>query len=61
MAKLITFLKDVKIELSRVSWPTKKQTVQYTLVVIIMSLLIAAFLGIWDSIFGFLLNKFILS
>jgi preprotein translocase subunit SecE len=60
MAKLIEFLKDVKTELSRVSWPTKKQTAQYTVVVILMSLAVAAFLTAWDSIFGFILNKLLL-
>ncbi len=60
MAKLTEFLKDVKTELSRVSWPTKKQTAQYTVVVILMSLAVAAFLTAWDSIFGFILNKLLL-
>ncbi len=60
MAKLTEFLKDVKTELGRVSWPTKKQTAQYTAVVILMSLAVAAFLTAWDSIFGFILNKLLL-
>ena len=60
MAKLTEFLKDVKIELGRVSWPTKKQTAQYTVVVILMSLAIAMFLTAWDSIFRFILNKLLL-
>jgi len=60
MAKINEFLRDVKTELSRVSWPTKKQTTQYTAVVILMSLAIAAFLAFWDSIFGFILNKLLL-
>jgi preprotein translocase subunit SecE len=60
MAKLTEFLKDVKIELGRVSWPTKKQTAQYTVVVILMSLAIAMFLTAWDSIFRFILDKLLL-
>jgi len=60
MSKLVAFLNDVKIELARVSWPSRKQTIQYTLVVIVMSLLVAAFLGALDAIFSFVLNKFIL-
>ena len=60
MAKLITFLKDVKIELARVSWPTRKQTIQYTLVVIVMSLAVALFLGMWDAVFGLVLNRALL-
>lgn len=60
MAKLIAFLGDVKIELARVSWPTRKQTIQYTLAVIVMSIAVALFLGGWDAIFGFVLNKILL-
>jgi len=60
MAKIIEFLKDVKIELSKVSWPTRQQTVQYTLVVLGLSLFIAVFLGAWDWALQWGLNKFIL-
>lgn len=42
------FLKEVKVELSKVSWPTKQQTILYTIVVIVMSAIMAAFLGILD-------------
>ncbi|MBI2063972.1 MAG: preprotein translocase subunit SecE [Candidatus Yanofskybacteria bacterium] len=60
MTRLVAFLRDVKIELARVSWPTRKQTTQYTLAVIVMSLAVAAFLGMWDSIFGYILNNILL-
>ncbi len=60
MNKFINFLHDVKTELARVSWPTRKQTTQYTLAVIIMSIVVSLFLGGWDAIFGFVLNRFVL-
>lgn len=60
MDKLVLFLKDVKMELSRVNWPTKKETIQYTVAVIVASVVVAAFLGAWDSLFGFVLNKILL-
>jgi preprotein translocase subunit SecE len=60
MNKIITFLKDVKIELAKVSWPTRRQTLQYTGVVILMSVFVAGFLGAWDGIFQFILNKLLL-
>ena len=61
MNKLVDFLKDVKVELSKVNWPTRNQTVQYTLVVIGLSLALAVFLGGLDFIFQWGLNKFIIS
>ncbi|HAU07672.1 MAG: preprotein translocase subunit SecE [Candidatus Yanofskybacteria bacterium RIFOXYD1_FULL_44_17] len=59
MEKIINFLKEVRVELSKVTWPTKKQTTVYTLVVIGISLFLAIFLGLLDFFFEFLLNKFI--
>jgi len=58
--RLINFLKDVRVELSKVAWPTRQQTVQYTLVVLAMSLFLAVFLGGIDFIFQLVLNKFVL-
>lgn len=60
MNKLATFLKEVKIELSKVSWPTKKQMVSYTLIVIGLSLFLAFFLGLLDFMFEFIINKFLI-
>ena len=60
MNKILNFLKDVKIERSKVVWPTREQTIQYTLVVLGMSLAIALFLGGLDLVFQWVLNMFIL-
>ena len=51
------FLKDVRLELKKVSWPDRQKTVKLTGVVILMSVLIAAFLGLLDFVFITLLNK----
>ena len=53
MNKLLNYLKGAKEELAKVVWPTKETTVKHTLVVIVISLAIAIFLGSID----FLLNK----
>ena len=58
--RLISFLKDVQLELKKVNWPTRKETLKYTLIVIAVSAVVAAFLGGLDFIFSTLLNKFIL-
>lgn len=60
MNSLSNFLKDVKLELGRVNWPTKQQTIKYTGAVVILSLVIAGFLGALDFVFTWVLNKFIL-
>jgi len=58
--KLITFLKEVRIELKRVTWPTKQEATKHTLMVIFFTLGVAAFLGGLDFLFSVLLNKFVI-
>ena len=58
--KIITFLKEVKLEIKKVNWPTKDETIRYTLIVIGISVAVAAFLGGLDFLFTTLLNKFVL-
>ena len=60
MDKIVTFLKDVKIELSKVNWPTKDQLIRYTLIVLGLSFAIAIFLGGVDFLLQLGLNKFII-
>jgi len=59
-AKLITFLKEVRLEIKKVNWPTRDETVRYTLIVIGIMVAVAAFLGTLDFLFTTLLNKFIM-
>ena len=58
--KIIVFLKEVKLEMKKVNWPTRKETIRYTLIVIGVSVAVAAFLGTLDFIFNTLLTRFIL-
>jgi preprotein translocase subunit SecE len=60
MSKIIQFLKDARTELMKVNWPTKQQTINYTLTVVGISVAVALFLGGLDYIFEQILNKFIL-
>ena len=46
--KVKQFLKEVKIELKKVVWPTRKDTIASTSVVIIIVFIIALFLGLVD-------------
>lgn len=47
-------------EMKKVTWPTKKETYNYTLLVIVISLAIAAFLGILDYGFNLGLKELII-
>ena len=57
--KITTFLKEVKMEIKKVNWPTRRETVRYTLIVIVVSFVVATFLGGLDVVFARLLEVFI--
>jgi preprotein translocase subunit SecE len=46
--RIIRFLKEAKGELKKVTWPTPKQTLASTSVVIIVVIIVSVFLGIVD-------------
>jgi len=58
--KITTFLKEVRLEMKKVNWPSRQETIRKTLVVIGISVAIAIFLGAIDFILTTLLNKFVL-
>ena len=42
------FLREVKVELKKVTWPSRKQTIGSTVVVLVLVLIISLFLGVVD-------------
>ena len=44
----VQFLREVKVELKKVTWPSKKQTIGSTVVVIVLVMIISLFLGVVD-------------
>jgi preprotein translocase subunit SecE len=51
MNALLTYLRDTKGELKHVSWPTQKQTVIYTVLVITISIITSLYIGLLDHLF----------
>ena len=49
MEQFREYLKDVRGELKRVSWPTREELRDSTVVVIVTVLLVAAFIGLVDQ------------
>ncbi|HEY4527584.1 MAG TPA: preprotein translocase subunit SecE [Candidatus Paceibacterota bacterium] len=58
--RLINYLKETRQEMHHVNWPTRKNTIRFTLLVVGVSAAVAAFLGFLDFVFQYLLDKFIL-
>ncbi len=50
VSKAIAFLHDVKVEVKKVTWPTRREAIGGTSVVLVVVFLVALFLGIVDSI-----------
>jgi preprotein translocase subunit SecE len=48
MSRAFQFFRDVRSELTKVVWPTRQETIRYTITVIIFSIVIAAILGAAD-------------
>ena len=47
--KGLQFLREVKVELKKVTWPSRKQTMGSTVVVLVIVTIISLFLGIVDA------------
>lgn len=54
------YFREVRVEMAKVKWPTRSETINYTIIVIGISLAVAAFLGALDFAFTYLLNTFII-
>jgi len=57
---ITSYIRETRGELKHVSWPTRKQAVAFTVVVIIISLGVAGYLGLFDYLFTKLLELFVL-
>lgn len=53
----IQYIKDTRGELHHVAWPTRVQTVIFTVLVILLSVFVALYLGIFDYLFTTGLGK----
>jgi preprotein translocase subunit SecE len=51
MNKLTNYIKESIAEMKKVTWPTQKETRNYTILVIGISIGVALFLGLLDYIF----------
>ncbi len=50
MQNILSFVQSVKLELTKVTWPTRKETLATTGVVIIIVCIISLYLGLCDIV-----------
>ncbi len=57
--RINNFFKEVYVELKRVSWLPRKDVFRYTVIVLVVTFVVAAFLGGLDYIFSEILKKIV--
>ena len=58
MQRFMEFLKEARAELAKVTWPTRKELYESTILVIVSVILITIFIGAVDFVFNRLLQFF---
>ena len=59
LMNVLNYLKEVKVELGKVSWPTRKEATYITVVIIVASLAVGLYVGGLDVVFTSLLGTFL--
>lgn len=56
---VLNFIEESKAEMKKVSWPTKQMLWHMTIVVVVVSLIVAAYLGLCDAILTAVITRII--
>lgn len=59
MERLIKYFRDTAAEMKHVKWPTSAQAISYTILVIVLSVVVALMLSGFDYLFSSLLEKIV--
>ena len=54
--KFASFFKDVKVEMSKVSWPNKSELIGSTVIVLVSLAILSAFIGVCDVLLSKTVN-----
>ena len=58
MKKVTNFFKEIKAELSKVTWLTRKQAIRLTLAVLLITTIIGIFLQVMDVGFQYIITNY---
>ena len=56
MNKIAKFVNEVKLELKKVSWSTRSELINSTIVVLVSVAILAVFIGVCDLVWANLIN-----
>lgn len=54
---IMKFYREVKAEMKKVTWPTREQITQYTVLILVLIAVLTLIFWLADSFFVFLLSK----
>lgn len=54
--KVVGFFSDIKLEMSKVSWPTKDELIGSTVIVIVSLAMLSIFIGVCDIVLSKIVN-----
>ena len=60
MGNIISYLKDVRVEVGKVVWPKREEVIRLTLVVFAISIIVGAYVGGLDFVFTKLLEVLVI-
>lgn len=60
IANIQNFFKEVYVELRKVNWLTRREVLRYTIMVLVVMIVVAAFLGGLDYLFSTAIKSFII-
>jgi preprotein translocase SecE subunit len=61
ISRPIRYIKEAQVEIKKATWPSRKQVMQYTAIVVIISILATLILGGLDMFFNHILTNFIIT
>jgi preprotein translocase subunit SecE len=57
--RVTTYLREVRVELTRVNWPTRRELVSMTIVVVVVLLALSVYLGLFDYIYTVVVKRWL--
>lgn len=57
MKRIVSYFQQVRTELTKVSWPNRKEVVKLTIIVVVISAVVAGYVGGLDFLFTKLLSS----
>ena len=55
--RITRYFREVRVELAKVDWPSRQELIAMTIVVVVVLLAMALYLGLWDLLFSWLFQR----